>query len=242
MPPFLHTVKTILLEEEKRFHKKTFSEGQKQVLPVSAGVASPSCLHWGLLPSLHIPLSSARSPITWKEKGVNILPAIAGVVCCLMLFNIYMLTSNVYWEGNLGIWRGQVLWSGRILPSFGWCAGYSCTYSCTCVSQIWWQWSRHGLVSSWLDYCNALYMGLSLKMVWAASAECRWMQVTGIRWAETVISLLQQLRWLPVYFWAQFQGLAITFKFLYSKRPGCFKDVLPIHSSSLSAVIRDSPS
>ena len=76
----------------------------------------------------------------------------------------------------------------------------------------------HALVTSRLDYCNALYVGLPLKsvrklqLVQRAAARL----LTGAGYREHTTPLLKQLHWLPVHFWAQFKVLVMTYRALYS--------------------------
>ncbi|XP_061471923.1 uncharacterized protein LOC133379865 [Rhineura floridana] len=79
----------------------------------------------------------------------------------------------------------------------------------------------HALVTSKLDYCNVLYMGLPLRTVQklqlVKNAAAR--LVTGTRWFEHVKPILAHLHWLPVYFRAQFKVLVLTYKALHSLGP-----------------------
>lgn len=86
----------------------------------------------------------------------------------------------------------------------------------------------HVLVSSHLDYCKALYMGLSLNtmqnlyhiqnvVVYA---------VMGMSFYAHVTPLLCELHWLPISFWVQFKEQMITYNALHGIGPGYLKDCL----------------
>ena len=66
----------------------------------------------------------------------------------------------------------------------------------------------HALVTSQLDCCNTLYVGLPLKSVrklqLVQRAAARLLTRAGYR--EHTTPLLKQLHWLPVCFWAQIQS------------------------------------
>uniref|UniRef100_A0A803SXN9 Reverse transcriptase domain-containing protein n=1 Tax=Anolis carolinensis TaxID=28377 RepID=A0A803SXN9_ANOCA len=72
----------------------------------------------------------------------------------------------------------------------------------------------HALVTSHLDYCNALYVGLpsktvrKLELVQRSAARL----LTGAPYREHTTPLLKQLHWLPVSFRAQFKVLALAYK------------------------------
>nr|XP_060615104.1 uncharacterized protein LOC132764950 [Anolis sagrei ordinatus] len=79
----------------------------------------------------------------------------------------------------------------------------------------------HALVTSRIDYCNALYVGLPLKtarklqMVQRSAARL----LTGAALREHTTPLLSQLHWLPICYQAQFKVLALAYKALHSSGP-----------------------
>ena len=74
----------------------------------------------------------------------------------------------------------------------------------------------HAFVTTWLDYCNALYVGVSgssiarLQMVQNAAA-CL---LTGTHKYEHISPILASLHWLPVQFRVHFKILLFAFKFM----------------------------
>ncbi|XP_062830407.1 uncharacterized protein LOC134297289 [Anolis carolinensis] len=79
----------------------------------------------------------------------------------------------------------------------------------------------HALVTSRLDYCNALYVGLPLKtarklqLVQRAAARL----LTGAAYREHTTPLLSQLHWLPICYRAQFKVLVLAYKALNGSGP-----------------------
>ncbi|KAF7238124.1 Homogentisate 1,2-dioxygenase [Varanus komodoensis] len=105
----------------------------------------------------------------------------------------------------------------------------------------------HALVTSQLDFCNALYVGLPLKtvqilqMVQSRAAKL----LTGTGRCSHITPVLCQLHWLPTEVWAQFKVLVITYKALNGLGPGYLKErlrpYLPSHPfrSVAEALLRE---
>ncbi|XP_061489769.1 uncharacterized protein LOC133387924 [Rhineura floridana] len=88
----------------------------------------------------------------------------------------------------------------------------------------------HAPVSSRLDYCNALYVGLPLKTVrkqLVQNASARLLK-NSRRW-DHITPVLKDLHWLPVVYRAQFKVLVLTFKALYGVGPVYLKERLQHH-------------
>ncbi|XP_053111605.1 uncharacterized protein LOC128327198 [Hemicordylus capensis] len=89
----------------------------------------------------------------------------------------------------------------------------------------------HQLVISWLDYCNALYVGLplyvvrKLQLVQHAAARL----VSGSTQRDHIIPVLQQLHWLPICFLAKYKVLVITFKALNGLGPSYLRECFLLH-------------
>ncbi len=94
----------------------------------------------------------------------------------------------------------------------------------------------HAFVTTRLDYCNALYVGVSgssiarLQMVQNAAARL----LTGTCKYEHISPILASLHWLPVHFKIQFKILLFVFKSLNGLAPPYISELLhpymPTHS------------
>ena len=93
------------------------------------------------------------------------------------------------------------------------------------------------LVISRLDYCNALYVGLPLKLmrklqvVQNAAARL----LTGVRKYQRISPTLARLHWLPVRFRIDFKVLMLTYKALNSLGPRYLAErLLPTSSTHVT--------
>ncbi len=90
----------------------------------------------------------------------------------------------------------------------------------------------HAFVSTRLDYCNSIYMGINqsslarLQMVQNAAARL----LTGVRKREHITPVLISLHWLPVHFRIDFKVLLLVFKCLNGLAPEYLSDLLSIHN------------
>ncbi|KAF7247742.1 thiamine pyrophosphokinase 1 [Varanus komodoensis] len=86
----------------------------------------------------------------------------------------------------------------------------------------------HALVTSRLDFCNALYVGLPLKTVRILqSVQNRAARLlTGTGSYVHMTPVLRQLHWLPIEVRAQFKVLVMTYKALNGLGPGYLKECL----------------
>ncbi len=89
----------------------------------------------------------------------------------------------------------------------------------------------HAFITTRLDYCNSLYLGISqsslnrLQMVQNAAARV----LTGARKREHIIPVLQSLYWLPVHYRIHFKVLLLVFKSLNGLAPSYLSDLLIDH-------------
>uniref|UniRef100_A0A669DV26 Reverse transcriptase domain-containing protein n=1 Tax=Oreochromis niloticus TaxID=8128 RepID=A0A669DV26_ORENI len=86
----------------------------------------------------------------------------------------------------------------------------------------------HAFVTTRLDYCNGLYIGIDqaslsrLQMVQNAAARL----LTGTRKHEHITPVLASLHWLPVHFRIHFKILLLAFKVLNGLAPSYLSDLL----------------
>ena len=94
----------------------------------------------------------------------------------------------------------------------------------------------HATISSRLDYCNALYVGINqssldrLQLVQNAAARL----LTGTRKREHITPVLANLHWLPVRYRIQFKVLLFVFKALNGHPPSYLSNLLIPKSSARS--------
>lgn len=91
----------------------------------------------------------------------------------------------------------------------------------------------HGFISSRIDYCNSLYMGVSqsslsrLQLVQNAAARL----LTGTRKRDHISPILASLHWLPVKYRIEFKVLLFIFKALHGLAPHYISDLLCPYST-----------
>lgn len=89
----------------------------------------------------------------------------------------------------------------------------------------------HGFITTRLDYCNSLYLGISqssinrLQIVQNAAARV----LTGVRKRKHITPVLQSLHWLPVCNRINFKVLLLVFKSLNGLAPAYLSDLLTLH-------------
>jgi len=93
----------------------------------------------------------------------------------------------------------------------------------------------HAFISSRLDYCNALYLGVSqsllsrLQLVQNAAAR----MLTGTRKREHISPVLSSLHWLPVKQRIEFKVLLFAYKGLHGLGPPYISDLLSTHHNAV---------
>jgi hypothetical protein len=92
----------------------------------------------------------------------------------------------------------------------------------------------HAFISSRLDYCNSLYVGVSkksrarLQLVQNAAARL----LTGTSKYSCITPVLASLHWLPVEFRVQFKVLLMVYKGLHGQAPAYISELLQHHCTS----------
>lgn len=87
-----------------------------------------------------------------------------------------------------------------------------------------------------IDYCNALYMGLPLRLTW----RLQWVQnvaarlVPGVNKFDHLSPVLVCLHWFSVEFWAKFKMLMVVYIALNILRPCYFSNCLFLRQSAYS--------
>jgi len=90
----------------------------------------------------------------------------------------------------------------------------------------------HAFITSRLDYCNSLYLGLPqsslrrLQLVQNAAARL----LNGTRRREHITPILTSFHWLPVYFRIQFKVLLFVFKALNGLAPTYITELVQPYS------------
>ncbi len=92
----------------------------------------------------------------------------------------------------------------------------------------------HAFVSSCLDYCNVLYLGLNqhslsrLQLVQDSAASL----LTGTKGREHITPVLIKLHWLPVWYRIHYKVLLYVFKAVHGLSPDYVTDLISVCQSS----------
>lgn len=89
----------------------------------------------------------------------------------------------------------------------------------------------HAFISSRLGYCNALFAGISSKVI----NRLQYVQnsaagiLTKTKKHEHISPVLTSVHWLPVKYMIDFKVLLLTYKSVHSQGPACLRDLLQYH-------------
>ena len=99
----------------------------------------------------------------------------------------------------------------------------------------------HAVVSSRLDYCNALLAGLPAYLVGRLQMvqNCAARLVTGVKRREHITPVLHSLHWLPVQCRIDFKVLLLVFKCLNGNAPAYLSDMLQFKESRYTRSVVD---
>ncbi len=90
----------------------------------------------------------------------------------------------------------------------------------------------HAFITSRLDYCNSLYVGICqrhlsrLQIVQNAAARL----LTGMKKRDHITPVLSSLHWLPVQYRIDFKILLMVFKALHNMYPSYITNLLEYHT------------